>query len=265
MIKITSKEEKEKTFQNTLSRLNVLPNMNYELLRKISLVLNFAMNGEDTYLLVDDNDSYNLVIRTADNHQISKKITIDGFIGNDILLKLSIKGKQLKVEFNIFGKDDNFCRVAKSIIEIKRTYNIEGDRIITSIENYGAEYKKEGNNYKGNIIHVRKLKHFAVDGTIVEEKITKENIQDTTDLVSIKLMAEKDQIPTFNNGEYVVTERLVNNQALRYTFDKSNKKIDWVELEPESKDKFKDIGMTCRLDEESARYLIKKYSYYKRP
>lgn len=227
--------------------------------------LRFALLQPNSYLrFVEDKVSdirtvYKIYILTDSEDKLSN-FELDDFEGSDVSLRLVVDNDSVKLDYNFFVKRDLSCQSQKEHSE----YRVDQfkKQIVASSKNYDARYGKNNGHYYGKVNYQTALKEYTLEDTIKSSKVMKyEKSYESREGSSVKSEALMDSMPTASNGSYTITTRLTTNQAVVYTEKANSKTFVLADIDEATPKEFKFIdGKSRTLDEDDARYVLKRYS-----
>ena len=234
-------------------------NLSQEICNDFLNPLVYAISFEDSVVEKQENEKETAVIITTEQDKLlNRNASLSNYNGHNVYLKIKLDSESIVLDYNFFLAKNNVYNSTKQ--HAKYYIDKSKKRICRASSFYTSRY--EGNQtLSGSEIVEVLYREYDLDSVILNETKTVKRIN--SDKTEQRLLAEALILnpPKCEDGIYSSFQRLIENQAIRYT---SPNNYELVYLNPEVLNEFVILSKPPRrLDKEESSTLKRKYPYKK--
>lgn len=234
-------------------------NMNSDICYEFLKPLIYAYRFEDSVTTKKNIQSGTIITCFTENdNKLNINSSLAEYDSHNVLLRLEINNNEIVIDYNFFLANNGIYKSKKS--HMKYSVDILNNKIVKSSDLYASEYKGIS-QLKGSEVAKSLYQEYDLEHVITSEIKNFKRIDSSKE--EQRLLAEifKNEPPIINNGKCISYERLIDNQAIKYT---SPDRYELVYLNPDVLDNFEIIEKKPkRIDKLESSILRKKYTYKK--
>lgn len=234
-------------------------NLNQEICDEFLKPLVYAIVSHDSEVEKTKGDKgIVLTVKTKNEKALNRDVNLKEYSGVTVRLMMKIDLETVTLDYNFFSSKDHVYKSNKK--HLKYILDKEKKKFFIMCDRYASSYEGE-EELQGSEIVESTSKEYTLDSIILTEIKNVKRLNSNKNEITLLSEALRDIPPRVIDGNFTSCERLIENQAIKYS---SPNKYELIYLDEDHLNKFvKASKPVKRLDKDESRGLKRKYTYKK--